>query len=176
MAKQCIYSLDQLKGGRDVIVVDIGDLKVSSSDRAATIITYALGSCIAVTLYDPVEQIGGMLHFLLPCRASIRAVGRDNPFKYPDTALAALLAKVVALGGRRRRLKVKVIGAASILRRTSNAPDIGRQNYIALLGELSGRKLEITSQDVGGTHSRTAMLDLSSGTVTIRSNRKITEI
>ncbi|MGZ3387730.1 MAG: chemotaxis protein CheD, partial [Isosphaeraceae bacterium] len=47
------------------LVVGISDLKVSNNP-ADSMITYALGSCIAVAVYDPVAKVGGLLHFMLP--------------------------------------------------------------------------------------------------------------
>ncbi|MGA1225092.1 MAG: chemotaxis protein CheD, partial [Phycisphaerales bacterium] len=50
---------------RDKVVVGVADLAVVK-DASKSIITYALGSCIGVTLYDPVAKVAGMLHFMLP--------------------------------------------------------------------------------------------------------------
>ena len=47
------------------VVVGISDCKISG-DSEDLLITYALGSCIAVILYDPVVKVGGMLHYMLP--------------------------------------------------------------------------------------------------------------
>ena len=44
--------------------VGVGDMKVSS-DPGDTIVTFALGSCLGVTIYDPVTRVGGMLHAML---------------------------------------------------------------------------------------------------------------
>ena len=56
------------RGSEDVmkqVTVGVGDLFVTR-DPSVQLVTYALGTCISVTLYDPVAGVGGMLHFLLP--------------------------------------------------------------------------------------------------------------
>ncbi len=60
----------RLAGGGSVpaprrLVVGIGELAVSN-DRDELIVTHALGSCIAVCIFDPVVGVAAMLHFLLP--------------------------------------------------------------------------------------------------------------
>ena len=47
------------------IVVGIGEFAVVDSPDA-TIVTHALGSCIAVCVWDQDAGVGGLLHFLLP--------------------------------------------------------------------------------------------------------------
>jgi chemotaxis protein CheD len=47
------------------LIVGISDLKVSKN-QGDVLITYALGSCIGVTVYDPKARVGGLLHFMLP--------------------------------------------------------------------------------------------------------------
>ena len=47
------------------IIVGIGEMAVA--DRPDdVIVTYALGSCVAVCLFDPAARVAAMLHFLLP--------------------------------------------------------------------------------------------------------------
>ena len=47
------------------IVVGVGDMKVSN-DSESMLVTYSLGSCIGVAIYDPVIKVGGLLHYMLP--------------------------------------------------------------------------------------------------------------
>ena len=47
------------------IIVGVSDMKVSN-DANASLITYSLGSCIGVVIYDPAVKVGGLLHFMLP--------------------------------------------------------------------------------------------------------------
>ena len=66
-------------GGTE-LKVGIGDMKFSRGE--GRIITYALGSCIGITFYDPVTRLGALLHIMLPAQFE----GKDsNPFKFADS-------------------------------------------------------------------------------------------
>ena len=174
MAKEKIYSLAALKNKR-VEVVKISDMKVSD-DPSTTLITYALGSCIAVTLYDPVKHVGGLLHYLLPSvRQTDAGKEQKTPLKYADTGFPLLLEAVCKMGAVKRRLITKVAGGAQVLKSPKKA-DIGRGNYEILSELLHEKRLSIRGKDVGGTHSRTVMLEIDSGKVTIRGGGKIINI
>ena len=47
------------------VTVNISDAAVSQ-DMGDVLVTYSLGSCIGVCLYDPAIHAGGMLHYQLP--------------------------------------------------------------------------------------------------------------
>ena len=48
----------------EVIKVGMADLKVAKAPNILT--TLGLGSCIGLTLFDPVVQVGGLVHYMLP--------------------------------------------------------------------------------------------------------------
>ncbi len=72
-----------------VLTVGISDC-VTSRDPGAVIATHALGSCIAVAIYDPAVQVAGLLHFMLPESGADRAKAQSRPFMYADTGLPLL--------------------------------------------------------------------------------------
>ena len=45
----------------ETIKVGMADLKVAHAPDSLT--TLGLGSCIGLTLYDPVAKVGGLVHF-----------------------------------------------------------------------------------------------------------------
>jgi chemotaxis protein CheD len=53
---------------KKTLVVRIGDLRASNEPRAEGI-TYSLGSCVGVSIHDPIAKVGGILHALLPSSA-----------------------------------------------------------------------------------------------------------
>ena len=73
------------------IIVDISDARVSK-DPGDELVTYSLGSCIGVTVHDPVSKIGGMLHYQLPSGRMDSDKANKNPLMFADTAM--VLAKV----------------------------------------------------------------------------------
>ncbi len=95
---------------------------------------------------------------------------------YADTAVPLLLEKVCGLGAQKRRLIVKVIGGARVLKAEAQGMDIGRRNYQAVRRALAECGLVVHSENVGGTHSRTAMLEIDTGAVTIRSAGRLVRI
>ena len=50
---------------KPTLVVNISDFKISNNP-GDHIVTYSLGSCLGVTVYDPTLRLGGMIHCLLP--------------------------------------------------------------------------------------------------------------
>ena len=60
------------------ITVGIADMQVSN-DPDAMLVTYSLGSCIGVMIYDPVVRVGGMLHYMLPDSNLDQVKARTRP-------------------------------------------------------------------------------------------------
>lgn len=140
---------------------------VASNDSAGELVTYSLGSCLGVTIYDPVAKVGGLLHLMLPDSSINPGKAVSNPFMFVDTGVPQLFHTVYDLGGERSRLVVKVAGGAQFLdeKRVFN---IGARNIEAFHALLARNGMKVTSADVGGRISRTVRLDLANGRVTIR--------
>jgi chemotaxis protein CheD len=156
-----------LSQSKKSLVVRVADM-VASNDSGAELVTYSLGSCLGVTVYDPVRKAGGLLHLMLPNSAINPRRAETEPYMFVDTGVPRLFKTVYALGGERSRVIVKVAGGAEFLdpNRTFN---IGERNYGQLRALLERNGYSIQAEDVGGTWSRTMRLDLSSGRVTISS-------
>ena len=89
-------------GGTE-LKVGIGDMKFSRGE--GRIITYALGSCIGITFYDPVTRLGALLHIMLPAQFE----GKDsNPFKFADSGIRETLRKLKIFGMVKSRMVVKI--------------------------------------------------------------------
>ena len=71
-------------GENGKLVVGVGDMKVSGT-KSEEIITYALGSCLGVTIHDPVVGVGGMLHVMLPNSKVDPKKAEKNPYMFVDT-------------------------------------------------------------------------------------------
>lgn len=170
MAEKKLYALAAARKQR-LRKVGISDMIISDNPRE-TLITYALGSCIAVMLYDARLRIGGMLHYLLP---NSRETGERklSPLAYGDTGVTLLVEEMQRRGDAHQRLIVKVAGGAAVLK---NCVDVGRQNYQALLQVLHNYRLQIFREAVGGDKSRTVLFEIATGRVTIRCNRQLLEL
>ncbi len=143
------------------IVVGMADCRVGTA-RGQVLVTYALGSCIGLTVYDPVAAVGGLLHFMLPDSTIDSARGRENPFMFADTGIPLLLEQVCGRGASKRRLVAHALGGAQIMDQ-ENVFEIGKRNYLALRRILWKAGLLLHGEAVGGVNSRTVRLDIGTG-------------
>jgi chemotaxis protein CheD len=151
---------------RKTFVVGVADMVVSN-DSSAEIVTYSLGSCLGITVYDAVKKIGGLLHIMLPDSNIDAAKAVSTPFMFVDTGVPRLFHGVYNLGADRHRLMVKVAGGAQLLDQ-QGIFNIGIRNFDALGKLLAQNGLKAHATDVGGLSSRTVRLDLTTGNVTVK--------
>ena len=149
------------------LVAGIGDL-VASNDSGAELVTYSLGSCIGVTLYDPGRRVGGLFHAMLPDSGLNPAKAQASPCMFVDTGFAQLWRSVRNLGARPDQLIIKVAGAAQFLA-DQNLFNIGERNLRALEQVLAEHQLPLAALAVGGNSSRTIRLSLATGRLAIQS-------
>ena len=151
---------------RKSLVVGVADMVVSN-DPSAELVTYSLGSCLGITVYDPMKKVGGLLHIMLP-ESRIDAVKAVSaPFMFVDTGVPRLFQGVYNLGAERHRVVVKVAGGAQLLDE-KGIFNIGERNYKALSNMLARNNIVLQGTDVGGLSSRTMRMDLTTGKVTIK--------
>ena len=148
------------------IVVGISDLKVSKNIDDV-LVTYALGSCVGVSVYDPVVKVGGLLHFMLPeSSLDIRKAG-ENPAMFADTGIPLLFKTCYELGAKKKRMVVKVAGGASILD-DANFFRIGQKNITAMKKLFWKNNVFIEGEDTGSNCNRTFSIHISTGKVFVR--------
>ncbi len=147
------------------VVVQIADMKMAR--QSGTLITYALGSCVGITLYDPKIKLGAMLHVILPL--SQKPV-EEHPHKFADTGIKSMLRKMAIMGGNKRNYVCKIAGGAKMFQTfdTSTLGNIGQRNIDAVKQVLRAEGISVSGTDVGGSMARTMSLDLDSGVVNIR--------
>jgi chemotaxis protein CheD len=151
---------------RKALVVSVADMVVSN-DASAEIVTFSLGSCLGIVIYDAVTKIGGLLHIMLP-NSKIHPVKAVNmPFMFVDTGVPRLFHAAYNLGADRSRLAIKVAGGAQLLDQ-QGIFNIGARNLDALQKLLAQNGLKPDVTDVGGVSSRTVRLDLTNGSVTVK--------
>jgi chemotaxis protein CheD len=151
---------------RRTFVVGVADMVVSN-DSSAEIVTYSLGSCLGVTVYDPVKKIGGLLHLMLPDSNIDATKAATAPFMFVDTGVPRLFHAAYNLGADRGRLVIKVAGGAQLLDQ-QGIFNIGARNFDALQKLLAQNGLKAHAVEVGGLSSRTVRLDLTNGQVSIK--------
>jgi chemotaxis protein CheD len=156
------------------LVVNVSDAKTSATVDDV-LVTYSLGSCIGVALYDPVARLAGLLHYQLPTSTLDPQRARENPRMFADTGMQVLLEEMESRGGQRRRMKVKLAGAAQMLN-DANLFNIGKRNHTAIRKLLWQYGMFIAAEEIGGAIPRTMYLRAADGGVTIRSQQQTKEM
>lgn len=152
------------------LIVGVSDMKVSS-DPEATLITYSLGSCIGVSIYDPVVRVGGLLHYMLPESDIDAEKAKRNPFMFADTGIPALFKATYALGAKKQRMKVIIAGGAQVLDQKGFF-NIGKRNHMALRKLFFKNNVMINHEDIGGNVNRTVRLEIKTGDTYIKTSGK----
>ena len=147
------------------ITVEISDLKVSARGDDM-LITYALGSCIAVIVHDPVRKVGGMIHYMLPLSEIAPEKAQEKPAMFADTGIPELFRSMYGMGCDKKNLVVKVAGGGALYD-DKGLFNIGKRNYTVLRKMFWKAGVMIASEDVGGAKSRTARLWVATGKCTI---------
>lgn len=150
-------------------VVAVGDMKIGR--EADLIVTHALGSCLGLVVYDPVEKVGGLLHAMLPLSKINPDKAKANPYMFVDTGVPALFKALYEIGGQKSRMVIKAAGCGNPLGKNEMFK-IGERNYTILKKLLWKNNILLKTEDVGGTASRTVHLDVATGQTIISSNGK----
>ncbi len=156
------------------ITIGISEMKASNTP-GEVLVTYSLGSCVGLSLYDPVVKVGGMVHCMLPLSRLDREKAQAKPCMFTDTGVPTLIRAVLDLGGSRTRLIAKVAGGAAPLQ-DNGVFNIGERNYVVLRKVLWKNDILIAAEDVGGTKARTMYLHVDSGVTIIKSQGQEVEL
>lgn len=150
----------------NTIKVGMADLKVGCAPD--TLISYGLGSCVGIAIYDSMTKVGGLAHIMLPDSTQSRS--GENVAKFADTAIPTLIQEAVKLGAMRSRLVVKIAGGSQMFSFSSSSDimRIGERNSEAVRAVLKKEGLRINAEDVGGNYGRTVELLLDTGTYRIK--------
>jgi chemotaxis protein CheD len=151
------------------IDLDSGDVKIAYP--SIRLRAPALGSCVAVVLYDRIEQIGGMAHVMLP--STDHYLLGDDVLKYADEAIPYLVKMLVDAGANRYGLYARLVGGAMIIEDTI---DIGGQVVKSCQNILNKYGIKIVSQKVGGNKSRNVTLDVATSVVWYSENGGVEKV
>lgn len=150
------------------IAVGVGDLAVSK-DIKDEIVTYSLGSCIAVIIHDAKAGVGGLLHLMLPTSSLNPQRAASQPAVFADTGLPKLFRSAYQLGAVKGRMKVTVVGGSQVLDEGGHF-NIGKRNYAAVRKILYRNNVLVDKEDVGGNVNRTVGLHVGTGEIWMKVN------
>lgn len=151
------------------LTVGIADMKMSQ--RGPELITYALGSCIGICLYDPQIKLAALVHIMLPLNME---AGRKNPMKYADTGIRETLSEMTKKGAMRSRIVAKIAGGAKMFEVPGNGSlgNIGQRNIESVRMSLKREGIRLVAENVGGSVARTLSFNPATGQGVIKSYGK----
>jgi chemotaxis protein CheD len=159
-----------------VYTVGVADLKISGNVEDL-LITYALGSCLGITVYDIRQKRAGLLHCMMPDSSIDRSKAAGNPSLYVDSGMKVMLDNFFRNGSRKNDLIIRVAGGSSS--KENEEEDffkIGRRNFVSLRKYLWNEGLMLKAYDVGGYGSRTVTLEVGNGKMLIKSKGFLKEL
>jgi chemotaxis protein CheD len=147
-------------------VVGISDMKVSKNPKEH-LITFSLGSCIGIAIWDHVARVGGVLHYMLPDSRLDKERARSNPYMFGDSGIPMLFKMAYRLGATKQNMTVRVVGGSQLMD-SAGIFNIGQRNYE--IAKLLFAKNSITPAkvDVGGSVNRTLSVDVATGQVVLK--------
>jgi chemotaxis protein CheD len=148
--------------------VGIAEFRVASAP--AVLVSYGLGSCLAIALYDRERRLGGLAHTLLP--APRPGVAEHRGGKFVAGAIHLMLEELLRQGAGREALTARVAGGANMFVSQYEVPveeSIGARNVRTARETLQRLSIPLRGEEIGGSHGRTVEFDLATGLVHVRS-------
>ena len=155
-------------GGLQRVVIGIGEQAVAGAN--SLIVTHALGSCVAVCLWDPGVRIGAMLHFLLPEARVNPERARKQPGTFADTGIPLLIAQAIDQGLNKKRCRAHLFGGAAV--GAQGGLDVGKRNALAARRLLWQHGIFVHAEALGGTEPRTVNFSVADGQFQVTCGRE----
>ncbi len=149
------------------VLVGMADIQVIKGSGQLSCL--GLGSCIGLCGLDPVANVAGMVHVMLP--EAFQGKGEEKPGKFADTGVPALIEAMTKLGANQSRLVFAMAGGAQVFKFSANAEsklDIGSRNAHAVQEKLRQLGLKLLAHDTGGNVGRTVSFTVETGIYTVR--------
>lgn len=138
------------------ISIDPGESYVTQKNE---IISTLLGSCVAACLYDPVNHVIGMNHFLLPQQHSAHnaALLASEGGRYGIHAMELLINQMLKQGAQRLHIKAKAFGGGDVLKlgnHSRGGASIGAINCEFIKTFLKTEHIPLLASSLGGNIGR----------------------
>lgn len=138
------------------IIIDPGEFYVSTQQE---VISTLLGSCVAACLYDPVNKIIGMNHFLLAQQhpGHGESIIESDEGRYGMYAMELLINSMTVKGANKMNLKAKCFGGGNVLHLREdrqNKQTVGDLNIEFIKAFLMQEKIPMVGSQLGGNLGR----------------------
>ena len=139
---------------------------------APSVLETLLGSCVGIALWCPETRLGSLAHVMLG-----ESQGRmDQPGRFVDTAIPAMLKELLQKGAHRGGLSAKLCGGAQMFKTASGNHEVGRRNVEKAVELLCLLRIPVVAQHVGGTAGRVIAFDLQSSAISIKIGRDVVAV
>lgn len=150
---------------QEKIIIGIADYVIVHNP--AVLVTIGLGSCVGISIRDPVARFGGLAHILLP---SIKeSKNKDKPLKFADSAIEIVVDSLLKKGCSKTRLEAKIAGGASMFSFGTNTMNIGKRNVEAVKQKLKEMNIPLLASDTGSNYGRTIEFNIATGVMSVKS-------
>lgn len=145
-------------------IVKILPCQLYVTEQMDEVLATVLGSCVSLCIRDPVAEVAGMNHYMLPCTEAPRSNDRQVTLRYGNHSMDILLEEMFRRGARLNRLEVKLFGGARV---TAGQP-VGEENARFALEYLKRHHLPIAAQHLGGIAPRSLQYYPGTGVVLMK--------
>ena len=145
----------------DKIMQYVNTGEVNSGGANTILNSGAIGSCLVITAYDPVMNVGAMAHVMLP--GSFRFKNQSQTTMYAADAIEEMLSQLNKIGTEIENIEICLVGGANVLKRENDS--IGKDNLDSVEKLLSQKQIKIKARSVGGFERRTALFDIAKGCI-----------
>ncbi|KFD41143.1 chemotaxis protein CheD [Peptococcaceae bacterium SCADC1_2_3] len=146
------------------IQVGIAEYKIAKMPNR--LVTFGLGSCVGMSLYDRVNKLGGLIHIMLPDSTMFKQQSIKQG-KFANTGIPLLVSELLNSGGKMAYLEAKLVGGAQMFDGFDTFK-IGQRNIEKCSQILHQIGIKVVAQETGGNQGRTMILDTTTGKVYIR--------
>lgn len=141
----------------DIINVLTGEVKVEINENM--MVSNAIGSCIVISAYDPINKLGGMAHIMLPGRAPNKT--NSIKLRYAENAIETLINELKKHVSSISELMFCLVGGGNVLKNTEDK--ICKFNIQSVKNIVQKHQLKIVASSLGGYKRRTSKLDIKNG-------------
>lgn len=147
------------------LIVGMGEYIISDNEDDI-IRTFALATCVAVTVYSPMKKAAGMIHVVLPSPLDSKDT-LERPGYFAVTGVPLLIdAMRRKCGCRKEELHIQMYGGADSML-CQDIYNVGKKNIDAVKHTLLAMGLTILKADLRGNESRTLAMEVKTGSVEV---------
>lgn len=147
-----------------IIDISMSEMKVASNPHALR--SSGIGSCVVITLYDPLKKIGALVH---PMLAESISKTTEHPLRFVENAIDAMISALEKIGGFKGRFEAKIVGGANMFKVFDKNPEsIGAENVAAAVKKLEKEGIKIIATDTGENCGRSVLFELTTGLVEVK--------